>query len=326
VILCPACGKLNQGHFKFCLGCGAELPYNESDEVTQSGVARDLTRSGVANDLMRMAEAAAGAGELEAEADPPTNRKPPGTRAARNCSKCGAPNEPTHHFCASCGNNLTTGRPSPHIAGTPGARLTALNPDGSEGNIIPLTGATTVGRATGGIFAADQYLSPQHASFAPKTDHVMVTDASSLNGVFRKLAADQRYQLRAGQVFRIGQELIRFETLQPKGNDNHGVEHMGAPIEGYVGRIAMVLGRNTTGTAFPIPETGLNLGRERGEVLFSDDGYVSGLHCRLSFDTGRVYLTDLGSSNGTFVKVIGSEHFANGEVLLMGQQLFRVTV
>jgi pSer/pThr/pTyr-binding forkhead associated (FHA) protein len=322
VILCPACGKLNQGHFKFCLGCGAELPFTEANEVTQHGVARDLTRSGVANDLMRMAEAAAGV-DAE-EPDPPTNRKPL-PRATRACPKCGAANEPNHRFCATCGNNLTTGRPSHHLAGS-GARLTALNPDGSEGNVIPLTGPTTVGRATGGIFAADQYLSPQHASFAPQPDHVVVTDASSLNGVFRKLAADQRYQLRAGQVFRIGQELIRFEVLQPKGSDGHGVEHMGAPIEGYVGRIAMVLGRNTTGTAFPIPETGLNLGRERGEVLFSDDGYVSGLHCRLSFDTGRVYLTDLGSSNGTFVKVIGSEHFANGEVLLMGQQLFRVTV
>ena len=85
-----------------------------------------------------------------------------------------------------------------------------------------------------------------------------------------------------------------------------------------------VIGRGTTGTAFPIPESGLNMGRERGEVLFADDGYVSGLHCRISFEGGQVYLTDLGSSNGTFVKVVGTEHFTNGEVLLMGQQLFRI--
>ena len=99
---------------------------------------------------------------------------------------------------------------------------------------------------------------------------------------------------------------------------------MGAPLDGYVGRIAMVIGRETTGTAFPVPETGLNLGRERGEVIFGDDGYVSGLHCRISFEAGQVFLTDLGSSNGTYVKVVGSEHFTTGEVLLMGQQLFRI--
>lgn len=288
----------------------------------------EVTVHGVASDLMAQAEAAA-AGFAESDVEPPTARKavPIDTKVAVTCTKCGAPNEPSHKFCASCGNNLTTGRPSPHIAAvTDGMRLIALNPDGSEGNTIPLTGPTTVGRATGGIFAADQYLSPQHASFAPDGLKVLVQDERSLNGVFRKLPPDQRYHLTSGQVFRIGQELIRFETLHPSSGDEHGVEYMGAPIEGYVGRIVMVLGRNTTGTAFPIPETGLNLGRERGEVLFADDGYVSGLHCRLSFEQSNVYLTDLGSSNGTFVKVVAQEHFGDGEVLLMGQQLFRITV
>ncbi len=318
---CPACAKINQGHFKFCLGCGAELPADSEDEVTVHGVARDL---------MAQAEAAAAGFSEPVEPEPPTARKPntmeEDTRAAVTCAKCGAPNEPTHRFCASCGNNLETGHPSPHVTAADGIRLVALNPDGSEGNIIPLTGPTTVGRATGGIFAADQYLSPKHAAFAPNGEKVVVSDVESLNGVFRKLPADQRYHLVPGQVFRIGQELIRFEKVEASPPDEFGVEHMGAPLDGYVGRIVMVLGRNTTGTAFPIPETGLNLGRERGEVLFADDGYVSGLHCRLSFEQGGVYLTDLGSSNGTFVKVVGEEQFGDGDVLLMGQQLFRITV
>ncbi len=289
----------------------------DDDEVTVHGVARDL---------MAQAEAAAAGGT---DSEPPvTQRKPvqDDTQVAVTCPKCGAPNEPSHRFCASCGNNIATGRPSPHMMVAEGMRLIALNPDGSEGNTIPLTGPTTVGRATGGIFAADQYLSPQHASFAPEGHTVFVQDQQSLNGVFRKLPADQKFHLADGHVFRIGQELIRFEVLNPSSGDALGVEYMGAPIEGYVGRIVMVLGRNTTGTAFPIPETGLNLGRERGEVLFADDGYVSGLHCRLSYEQEKVFLTDLGSSNGTFVKVVGREPFGSGEVLLMGQQLFRITV
>ena len=105
-----------------------------------------------------------------------------------------------------------------------------------------------------------------------------------------------------------------------------GVERLGSPIEGYVGRITMVVGRETAGASFPVPETGLNLGRERGEVLFPDDGYVSGLHCRISFEDGKVYLTDLGSSNGTFVRMLTQQELGNGDILLMGQQLFRVTV
>jgi pSer/pThr/pTyr-binding forkhead associated (FHA) protein len=241
------------------------------------------------------------------------------------CAKCGSFNEPDHKFCASCGSPIKAGAPA-KPGGARAVRIIALHPDGSEGTSLPLAGRTTIGRASGGIFAHDLFLSPRHASFEPTADGVLVVDETSLNGVFRRLPPDSPYPLAPGQMFRIGQELVRFETLVAKPPDDSGVECMGAPIEGYVGRIAMVQGRNTTGTAFPIPETGLNLGRERGEVLFSDDGYVSGLHCRLSFDNGQVLITDLGSSNGTFVKVQGAETFVNGEVLLMGQQLFRVAV
>ncbi|MEM9696308.1 MAG: FHA domain-containing protein [Myxococcota bacterium] len=250
---------------------------------------------------------------------------PTETREAAICPRCGAPNDPRHRFCASCGFKLGgAGEAATADAGENAPRLVALNPDGSEGVSVQLATNTTVGRSTGGLFAQDLYLSPAHATIAPQADHVMVTDADSLNGVYRRLLPDRKFALTPMQMFRIGQELIQFEYLEAATAKDDSVEYMGAPVDGYVGRIAMVLGRDTTGTAFPIPETGLNLGRERGEVLFSDDGYVSGLHCRLSFENGQVYLTDLGSSNGTFVRIRGTERFDNGDVLLMGQQLFRI--
>ena len=37
-------------------------------------------------------------------------------------------------------------------------------------------------------------------------------------------------------------------------------------------------------------------------------------------------LTDLGSSNGTFVRLREEAELRSGDVLLMGQQLFRVTM
>jgi predicted component of type VI protein secretion system len=67
------------------------------------------------------------------------------------------------------------------------------------------------------------------------------------------------------------------------------------------------------------------MGRERGDILFSEDGYVSGLHCVFApGDDGRLYLTDQQSSNGTFVRLSAEHHLSNGDILLMGQQLFRV--
>ena len=69
----------------------------------------------------------------------------------------------------------------------------------------------------------------------------------------------------------------------------------------------------------------MHFGRERGDVLFPEDGYVSGLHCRIARgQDGAVYLTDLGSSNGTFIRLRSEPSVASGDMLLMGQQLFRV--
>ena len=68
------------------------------------------------------------------------------------------------------------------------------------------------------------------------------------------------------------------------------------------------------------------LGRERGDILFPEDGYVSGTHAQLTLRDGQVYLSDLGSSNGTFFRIRGSRMVASGSLLLMGQQLFRATL
>jgi len=208
-----------------------------------------------------------------------------------------------------------------------GALLTALRADGTEAGTYRLPGGTvTVGRETGGIFAGDSYLSPRHATFRQVGGKIFVQDEESLNGVYKKLARDAPMELKPTDVFRIGQEIIRFEPLAAQPPSPDGVDRLGAPSKGYVGRIALVTGRDSTGNAFPVPETGLQMGRERGDVLFPEDGYVSGLHCRLVWDKGRLTLTDLGSSNGTFVRLREETSVQAGDVLLMGQQLFRVTM
>jgi pSer/pThr/pTyr-binding forkhead associated (FHA) protein len=184
----------------------------------------------------------------------------------------------------------------------------------------------TIGRETGAIFAGDSYLSPRHATFNQQPNRVTVKDEGSLNGVYKKLVRDVPVELKPHDMFRIGQEIIKFEPLSPAAPSPDGVEWLGSPAKGYVGRIALVIGRDVTGNAFPIPESGVHLGRERGNVLFPEDGYVSGLHCRLSWEGGRLFLVDLGSSNGSFVRIHEETEIKAGDVLLMGQQLFRVAL
>jgi pSer/pThr/pTyr-binding forkhead associated (FHA) protein len=369
VITCPKCGKDNQDHYKFCLGCGAELPRDAAPKpFAPSTPAHGMKAASGGNPIASAARPAPEvlpAVPMSAVAAPPAVVAPPlaspafvpaapaaprvaaaaaspmaagagGASPSVSCPQCGHVNQQNNMFCGSCGFRLGAAAaparaPAPPVAEAMGGGnvvLTALRADGSEAGSYNLpAGTQTVGRETGGIFAGDSYLSPRHATFRqPGGSKLSVKDDASLNGVYKKLLRDVPVELKPNDIFRIGQEIVRFEPLTPEAPSPDGVERLGSPSKGYVGRIALVIGREDTGNAFPIPEAGIHLGRERGDILFPEDGYVSGLHCRLSWESGRLFLTDLGSSNGTFVRILVETDVRSGDVLLMGQQLFRVAM
>ena len=366
MITCPKCSKDNQDHYKFCLGCGAELPRDAaprpfSPQTPPQGVKAGAAAAAAPPAPPRPAPAAAPAVAAPAPvaspapvaAPPPAPVPQPAPVAApiappaavaagpasgaSPCPQCGHLNGPNNTFCGSCGFRLS-GAPSRAAApaqpaaavdgASPPLTLTALRADGTEAGTYQLPGRhASIGRETGGIFAGDSYLSPRHATFTVSgPGRASVKDESSLNGVYKKLSRDVPVEIRPNDVFRIGQEIIKFEPLAHEAPAPDGVERLGAPSKGYVGRIALVIGRETTGNAFPVPEAGIHIGRERGDVLFPEDGYVSGLHCHIAYEGGRVTLTDLGSSNGTFIRLREETDVQSGDVLLMGQQLFRVSM
>lgn len=348
MITCPKCSKDNQDHYKFCLGCGAELPRDAAPkpftpQTPPHGMRQPSAPPPVAAPAPVYAPppqpvaapVAVAAVASAAVAPAPVPVAPIAATASVVCPQCGHANGPTNLFCGSCGFRIggapvaPTPKPAaPEPAGPGTIVLTALRADGSEAGTYNLPNAptTTIGRETGGIFAGDSYLSPRHATFRLTDGKLSVKDDASLNGVYKKLARDVPIELKPNDVFRIGQEIIRFEPLTPQDPSPDGVERLGSPSKGYIGRIALVIGRDATGNAFPVPEAGIHLGRERGDVLFPEDGYVSGLHCRLAWESGRLMLTDLGSSNGSFVRLKEETDVRAGDVLLMGQQLFRVAM
>lgn len=208
-------------------------------------------------------------------------------------------------------------------------KLVLIRPDGTEGGTASLNdGVNSVGRSSGPLFANDTYLSPKHCTITITGggSSITVRDEASLNGVYLRVERNVATELSDGDMFRIGQEILRFEAYGPQRPEADGTERQGAQIEGLVGRICLIIGRDTVGNAFPIPVTGLNLGRERGDILFPEDGYVSGLHCQLVSENGRLTLTDLGSSNGTYIRLRAERRLNNGDLLLIGQQLFRITL
>jgi pSer/pThr/pTyr-binding forkhead associated (FHA) protein len=275
----------------------------------------------------------------------PAGRQSPGVAVAVSgeipCPNCGKVVQATFAFCGSCGARIarapsgpaaTGGQPrtmymvggaAPAPSAAPRGRLVLIRPDGSEGGTHALhDGENLIGRGQGSLFDADAYLSPRHAELAFSGNGLTLRDLKSLNGIFMKISGEE--PLESGDIFRIGQELLRFEIISPPQPLEDGTEIMGTPNPGFWGRLSVIVGRDVDGSAFPLFGDAIVLGRERGDILFPEDGYVSGTHARIALRDGRVYLSDLGSSNGTFLRLRHERTVSTGAFVLMGQQLFRL--
>jgi hypothetical protein len=233
------------------------------------------------------------------------------------CGQCGSPVDAKPAVASSAASSSSASSPS--SAG----RLILIRPDGTEGGVHPLVdGENVIGRGLGSLFDADGYLSPRHAELVLNAAGLVVRDAGSLNGVFVRLTVEE--ELIDGDIFRIGQELLRFDEIRAPETLEDGTEVLGSPNPGYWGRLAVIVGREQDGSAFPLFGDAVVLGRERGDLTFPEDGYVSGTHARVAFRDGRYYLCDMNSSNGTFLRLREERIMPSGGFVLMGQQLFRI--
>lgn len=254
--------------------------------------------------------------------------------SARLCPSCGNVVPSEFAFCGGCGTRLDavkhvdTSRnaitPGPSHGAASAGKMVLIRPDGTEGGTHSLAeGENVIGRGLGSLFDADGYLSPRHAELVLNAAGLVVRDTGSLNGIYVKLGDEE--ELHDGDVFRIGQELLRFDEIPPPVPLDDGTDVMGSPNPGYWGRLALIVGRDQDGSAFPLFGDSVTLGRERGDILFPEDGYVSGQHARVELRDGKFYLADLDSSNGTFVRVRGERAVKAGGSILIGQQLFRIS-
>ena len=322
MIVCQRCKKENEDHYKFCLGCGSELLQAGAPQVSF----RPPTSPDALKESKRDIPPAAKAVEKKA------SEPPPAATSGTKCPSCDAEVPEGFKFCGSCGHKMDGAAAAPAPA-APAAQvakqgkageLILIQPDGSEGARYAFNGTIEIGRDHDEHFAGDAFLSPKHARFEFGDDTLVVQDLDSLNGVYVRIEPEAPHVLEDGSVFRIGQEVIRFEGLQEGSPGADGATKMGCDAKEYCGRIRLIVGPEKYGNAFCVPNTGLHLGRERGDVIFPEDGYVSGLHCRIFREGDKVFVVDVGSSNGTFIRV-GTKALDNGALVLTGQQLFQVS-
>jgi len=205
--------------------------------------------------------------------------------------------------------------------------LIAVNRDGSDGRTIEISAETfDIGRSEGALqFGEDPYLAPRHARLVVQGGKVMLRPLDGVNGVFVRVTT---CDLSPGDSFLVGKELLRYEPLVAEERDppslvEHGVRIFGsAPREAW-GRLRQLTIAGTARDVWHLTRPELVLGREEGDVTFPDDEFMSRRHAAVKLVGTKARLEDLGSSNGTFVRVRADRELKPGDLLRLGDQLRR---
>jgi pSer/pThr/pTyr-binding forkhead associated (FHA) protein len=182
---------------------------------------------------------------------------------------------------------------------------------------------TVCGRREGDVVLPDDgSVSPRHAAFTVREGRIRVEDLGSTSGTFLRVRGPR--SLTFGDEIRLGRQLLRLEPMPRPGGSPGETFPWGSADPGYRARLVQLLEGGGLGEVIPLRAGANGLGRESVDVSFPADRYVSGRHARIDVGDAAVILTDLGSSNGTFLRVNGPTEIAAGDQVLVGMQLLRV--
>lgn len=309
MILCATCGKENPAAGSFCVACGGDL-------LASSGP-RTVTLGRTSSPPFSFASPIPGGAEE------------PSATAMTSCPRCQAQLAPGAAFCGGCGNNMGAASRSNtiffHQNTVARPKLIGIEADGTEGTVWALEDDEAFAGRTAGpvLLPGDEYVSPKHCRFYFQADRLHVQDLDSLNGVYRRVRGET--PLVPGDQLRLGRQLLRIEPMEAApALTPEGTRMWGSPDPGYRARLIQLLEGGGVGEVFPL-EVGDNLvGREQGDVTFPSDRFVSGRHAVISVASDGVRIRDLGSSNGTFVRITAPTALDPGDAILLGGQLLRV--
>jgi pSer/pThr/pTyr-binding forkhead associated (FHA) protein len=211
-------------------------------------------------------------------------------------------------------------------------RLVVVGRDGEEGEVFPLRGDTvTIGRREGDLtFPEDSFMSTIHARVERVGDAYTLVDLGSPNGVYKRIRGTS--PAFPGDLFMVGHQVLRLENIvesveeQPTAAD--GTRLFGTPLKPAWGKLSLVGRGGVPGDTYFLRGAKVVFGREQGDILFPADPFVSREHARLRLEiqgaSMSVFLEDLGSANGTYIRIRGSSELRARDTFRIGDQILRL--
>ncbi len=157
-----------------------------------------------------------------------------------------------------------------------------------------------------------------------------VVDLQSLNGVYHRMKTET--QINPGTCFRIGRQLLRleapaeFQQMPFDKPENDDSTFWGSPPPEIWARLGTVLAGGNIGEIHLLTQAQVFIGREEGDIKFPEDGFVSSRHCVVENKDGACFLRDLGSSNGTYLRIVDHCSLDHDDRIQIGNQVLKIDI
>lgn len=247
------------------------------------------------------------------------------------CFQCFTPVAPGYKFCGRCGaavpEEILNARTIyfSDMQNPAKARLVLIRGEGNDGLSYHLKMEQHIVGKKGQIpFPDDPFVSQKHANFFYREGKLVVRDEGSLNGVYVRVRG--AVEMAPGDTFLVGEQVFRVD-LGPQvveHRDAEGTLLYGSPARGGALRVTQVLQGGGDGLSVWAKGAAVEIGRDGCDLNFPGDIYMSGSHCRIDATAGRLSLSDLGSLNGTYVRLKAERELGHGDYVFIGRKLMRV--
>jgi pSer/pThr/pTyr-binding forkhead associated (FHA) protein len=374
---CTVCGTQNPADVRYCISCGSLLdkpafagtmamqqspPLNSKAATSIGGVAIPPQLSQQPMPPPQPPQQPYGAPPAAAAAAapaPPAAIAPmrvvdiggaaPPREMPRVCARCHGTSDAGASFCKFCGAPLGDVSAGPGI--NPSARdaapasvrpapIASPNPIGAASALTPAPPAAMAAPAPtpapGPVSpGAAPPMAPAPVAPAPRPPApggpTPINGAPLISPVAPPVAAPVASPIAPPPVTPIAHSPISPPSAVPPTRPDI------APMAAARGRLVVVARDGGEGPDYPLLDQ-VDIGREEGQIVIADDGYLSPRHVRVAWRGNKLFLRDLASVNGVFLRLMApgapppgsgvesSRPLEDQDLILVGQQVLRFEI
>jgi adenylate cyclase len=207
-------------------------------------------------------------------------------------------------------------------------RLQVIEANGAVKAEHAISRSITIGRSGGQItFPQDLALTAVSARIFVDDDQLFIEDLSQgADNIFLRIAGG--YTLQSQDSVLMGQQVFKFREISGAMSAAAELEmtlaEVSQTLEEPVAELLPLHPKGNAPARCPLAIEQVYFGRVKGTFTFPEDKLMSRSHARVTQRAEDFIVEDLGSRNGTFVKVRGRAPVPANGTILLGNQLLRV--